>query len=78
VIISCRQNSQEKSVGLDFRKKACVINHVPVEDPDMRKRYKKLKNRKGGEKAIVAVARILIIHVRRILLDNEPHRLKAA
>ena len=37
-----------------------------------------LKNRKGGKKAIVAIARMLIIRVRRILLDNEPYLLKAA
>jgi transposase len=47
-------------------------------DPFMGKRYQELKNRKGGKKAIVAIARMLIIRVRRILLDNEPYLLKAA
>jgi ABC-type microcin C transport system duplicated ATPase subunit YejF len=49
-----------------------------AKDPDMRKRYQELRNRKGGKKAIVAIARMLIIRVRRILLDNEPYLLKAA
>jgi hypothetical protein len=33
----------------------------------------KLKNRKGGKRAIIAIARNLIIRVRRMLLTNEPY-----
>jgi transposase len=62
------------------RVRACLVESswiLIAKDPDMRKRYQALKNRKGGKKAIVAIARMLIIRVRRILLDNEPYLLKA-
>lgn len=38
----------------------------------MRFKYMKLKNRKGV-KAIIAIARNLIIRIRRILLNDEPY-----
>jgi transposase len=63
------------------RVRACLVESswiLIAKDPFMRKRYQELKNRKGGKKAIVAIARMLIIRVRRILLDNEPYLLKAA
>ena len=63
------------------RVRTCLIESswiLIAKDPFMRKRYHELKNRKGGKKAIVAIARMLIIRVRRILLDNEPYLLKAA
>ena len=45
----------------------------PPKDPLMRFKYMKLKNRKGAKKAIVAIARNLIIRIRRILLHDEPY-----
>jgi transposase len=42
-------------------------------DGVMREKYDKLKSRSGGKRAIVAVARILLIRMRRILLDNNPY-----
>ena len=29
-LFRCRQDFQKESVGLDFRKKACAISHVPA------------------------------------------------
>ena len=58
------------------RVRACLVESgwiLIAKDPFMRKRYQELKNRKGAKKAIM-----LIIRVRRILLDNEPYLLKAA
>jgi transposase len=63
------------------RVRACLVESswiLIAKDPFMRKRYQELKNRKGGKKAIIAIARMLIIRVRRILLDSEPYLLKAA
>ena len=42
-------------------------------DGVMREKYDKLKSRSGGKRAIVAVARTLLIRMRRLLLDNEPY-----
>jgi transposase len=42
-------------------------------DGVMREKYDKLKSRSGGKRAIVAVARILLIRMRRLLLDNNPY-----
>jgi len=42
-------------------------------DGVMREKYDRLKSRSGGKRAIVAVARILLIRMRRILLDNNPY-----
>jgi transposase len=42
-------------------------------DGVMREKYDRLKSRSGGKRAIVAVARALLIRMRRILLDNEPY-----
>ena len=47
-------------------------------DPAMKKKYMMLKIRKGGKRAIIAIARMLIIRIRRILLNNEPYIMKAA
>lgn len=44
-------------------------------DPVMRMKYMRLKNRKGGKRAIIAIARNLIIRLRKMLLDNEPYRI---
>ena len=42
-------------------------------DPGMRKKYDRLKQWKGTKRAIIAIARHLIIRIRRILLDQEPY-----
>ena len=42
-------------------------------DGVMRKKYDRLKSRSGGKRAIVAVARTLLIRMRRMLLDNNPY-----
>ena len=39
----------------------------------MREKYDRLKSRSGGKRAIVAVARTLLIRMRMLLLDNEPY-----
>jgi len=44
-------------------------------DPHMRCRYEDIKQRRGGKKAIVAVARNLSIRIRRMLLDHVPHEI---
>lgn len=44
-------------------------------DPFMRRKYNKLKNAKGAKRAIIAIARNLIIRLRRMLLSNEPYRI---
>jgi transposase len=42
-------------------------------DPVMRYKYERLKRRKGGKRAIIAIARHLIILMRRMLINNEPY-----
>lgn len=42
-------------------------------DGAMREKYEKLKIRAGGKRAIVAIARTLLIRVRRLLLDKVPY-----
>lgn len=42
-------------------------------DSYMQLKYRKLKNTKGGKKAIVAIARNLIIRIRKMLLTNKPY-----
>jgi len=44
-----------------------------TKDPLMRLRYNKLKAIKGAKRAIIAIARKLIIRIRRILLNKEPY-----
>jgi transposase len=44
-------------------------------DPHMRCTYEGIKQRRGGKKAIVAVARNLSIHIRRMLLDHVPYEI---
>jgi transposase len=43
-------------------------------DPFMRAKYLKLKSSKGAKRAIVAIARKLIIRIRSMLLHNVPYR----
>jgi len=42
-------------------------------DGVMREKYDKIKVRAGGKRAIVAIARTLLIRMRRLLLDNVPY-----
>jgi transposase len=42
-------------------------------DGVMREKYDRLKSRSGGKRAIVAIARTLLIRMRRLLLDNNPY-----
>jgi len=42
-------------------------------DGAMQAKYEKLKARSGGKRAIVAIARTLLIRIRRLLLDNMPY-----
>jgi transposase len=63
------------------RARTCLIEsswHLIVKDPFMRFKYMRLKNRKGAKRAIVAIARSLIMRIRRILLNNEPYRIGLA
>ena len=42
-------------------------------DGVMQEKYDRLKSRSEGKRAIIAVARTLLIRMRRMLLDNEPY-----
>ncbi len=56
--------------------RTCLVEsswHLIWKDPVMQYRYKKLKGRKGAKRAIIAIARHLIIRIRRMLLDNKPY-----
>ena len=44
-------------------------------DPVMQEKYDRIKVRAGGKRAIVAVARTLVMRMRRILLNGEPYQL---
>jgi transposase len=43
-------------------------------DKAMRRKYEQIKARAGGKRAIVAIARKLILCIRRLLLDNRPYK----
>jgi len=65
------------------RVRSCLVESSWVliyRDPAMKEKYEKLKSRKGAKRAIVAIARNLIIRIRRMLLSNEPYmcRLKTS
>ena len=45
-----------------------------TKDPLMWDRYRRLKALKGAKRAIIAIARMFMIRVRRILLSREPYR----
>jgi len=47
--------------------------HLIRKDKAMRKKYEQIKARAGGKRAIVAIARKLILCIRRLLLDNRPY-----
>jgi len=44
-------------------------------DPAMKEKYERIKIRSGGKRAIVAIARTLLLRVRRIWLDAVPYQL---
>ncbi len=63
------------------RVRTCLVESSWIlisKDPFMRNKYQHLKYRKGGKRAIIAIARVLITRIRRILLNNEPYVIKAA
>jgi transposase len=58
------------------RVRTCLVEsswHLITKDPWMRRKYDRLKQWKGGKRAIIAIARNLIIRIRRILLNQEPY-----
>ena len=58
------------------RVRTCLVESswlLIQKDPWMRSKYDRLKRIKGGKRAIIAIARNLIIRIRRILLNNEPY-----
>lgn len=58
------------------RARVCLVEsswHLIVKDLFWRDKYMKLKYRRGAKRAIIAIARNLIIRIRRILLNNEPY-----
>ena len=42
-------------------------------DPAMREKYDRIKVRAGGKRAVVAIARMLLLRIRRILIDQRPY-----
>ena len=44
-----------------------------LKDRTMRIRYEKIKARAGAKRAIVAIARNLLLRIRRMILDNQPY-----
>ena len=47
-----------------------------AKDKAMRQKYDRIKARSGGKRAIVAIARMLLLRLRRILLDGCPYVLE--
>jgi len=63
------------------RARVCLVEsswHLIVKDLFWRSKYMKLKYRRGAKRAIIAIARNLIIRIRRILLNNEPYKIAVA
>ncbi len=59
------------------RARTCLVEsswHLIEKDPNMGYKYEKLKNRRGAKRAIIAIARNLIIRIRKMFLINEPYR----
>lgn len=58
------------------RVRTCAVEaswHLITKDPLMRRKYDMLKRMKGGKRAIIAIARHLMVRIRRILLNKEPY-----
>ena len=52
----------------------CALNAVRCKDnPEIANRYLKLKKRRGHKKAIIAIARMLLVAIYHILKKNEPY-----
>jgi transposase len=49
-----------------------------TKDMAMREKYDRIKSRAGGKRAIVAIARMLLLRLRRILLDGRLYVLELA
>jgi transposase len=49
-----------------------------AKDEVMRKKYERIKIRSGGKRAIVAIARTLLLRMRRMLLDKQAYALQLA
>ncbi|MDJ0915811.1 MAG: IS110 family transposase, partial [Desulfobacterales bacterium] len=47
--------------------------HLIRKDKAMRRKYEAIKVRAGAKRAIVAIARNLILRIRKMLLDNQPY-----
>jgi transposase len=47
-----------------------------TKDMAMREKYERIKSRAGGKRAIVAISRMLLLRLRRILLDGRPYVLE--
>jgi transposase len=47
-------------------------------DPAMQEKYDRIKIRSGGKRAIVAIARTLLLRMRRMLLDKQVYALPLA
>jgi transposase len=47
-----------------------------TKDPAMREKYDRIKTRSGGKRAIVAIARTLLLRMRRMLLDEQAYTLQ--
>ena len=45
-------------------------------DRELRKKYEAIKHRRGAKRAIIAIARKLVIRIRRMLLDNAGYRIE--
>jgi ABC-type polar amino acid transport system ATPase subunit len=44
----------------------------------MREKYERIKIRAGGKRAVVAIARTLLLRMRRMLLDKQAYALQRA
>jgi hypothetical protein len=56
--------------------RTCLVDSSWIliqKDWGMRKKYDRFRKWKGAKRAIIAIARHLIIRIRRILLDQEPY-----
>lgn len=44
-----------------------------AKDPAMREKYERIKTRAGSKRAIIAIARTILLRTRRMLLDGQPY-----
>lgn len=87
----CGLTPREHSSGEHIRKGGITKQGSPIlrrclveaswvairKDPSLKRRYEELKKGRGGRKAIIAVARTLIIRARTCLLNNQEYRVAA-